>query len=54
MPFDLFGDWTSVAPHHIVAADVIGIRKKIVVVVYAVCVVAIVAVCRGRREKVRA
>ena len=47
MPFDLFGDWTSVAPHHVVAAVVIGIRK-IVVVVYAVfCGVAYVAVRRG-------
>ena len=36
MPFDLFDGWTSVAPHHVVAAVVIGIRK-IVVVMYVVC-----------------
>ena len=37
MSFDLFGGWTSVAPHHVVAAVVIGIRKIVVVMYYAVC-----------------
>ena len=51
MPFDLFGDWTSVAPHHIVAADVIGIRKKLLswCMQYVVLLLSQFAVAGGRK-----